>query len=99
MHVVRLWGTEVRAVLESSTGEAVDSLDQLLRTDSATVTYSWDSPGESCVTGTAPRTVGAAGLVPLGETPGPRFSVDMELGSNSVINYGSYANHHRYLWQ
>ena len=36
------------------------------------------------------------GLVPLGETPDPKFSWDIELGSNSVINYGAYANHQRY---
>jgi hypothetical protein len=33
MHVVRLWGTQVRAVLEPSAGLALASVDQLLRTD------------------------------------------------------------------
>lgn len=42
---MRLWGTEVRAVLECSAVDAIDSVDQVLRTDSVTVTYSWDSPG------------------------------------------------------
>ena len=58
MHVVKLWGSEVRAVLEPSTGYTPgscspppaspegDTHHSLLQTDSATVTYSWDSPGQ-----------------------------------------------------
>jgi hypothetical protein len=89
MHVVRLWVSDVKAVLEPSEGHSPprpvpDSVDHpLLHSDSANVTYSWDSPG----------------LVPLGETPDPKFSWDIELGSNSVINYGAYANHQRHLLQ
>ena len=87
----------MRAVLESSTGQAEDSVDQLLRTDSASVTYSWDSPGVHSPHALTYSCEGSftAGLVPLGDTPDPRFSWEVELGSNSVINYGSYANHHR----
>lgn len=56
MHVVRLWISEVRAVLEPSAGripsdgtvppESVEKMNLLLRSDSATITYSWDSPGQ-----------------------------------------------------
>ena len=38
----------------------------------------------------------SAGLVPLGERRGPKFAFDVVLGSNSVINYGCYANRQRY---
>lgn len=47
MHVVKLWTSEVKAVLEPSNdpATAVSEMIPLLRSDSATVTYSWDSPG------------------------------------------------------
>ena len=35
------------------------------------------------------------GLVPLGQTPPPKYAVDVVLGSASVINYGCYANRQR----
>ena len=48
MHVVKLWLSEVKAVLEPSTGPPVtsDNVDTLLRSDTATITYSWDSLGQ-----------------------------------------------------
>lgn len=51
MHVVKVWTSEVKAVLEPSNDPAtavsdnVEKITPLLRSDSATVTYSWDSPG------------------------------------------------------
>ena len=52
MHVVRLWLSDVRAVLKPSVGYSSPSpvhenLDPLLCSDFANVTYSWDSPGQS----------------------------------------------------
>lgn len=35
------------------------------------------------------------GLVPLGQTPPPKYALDVTLGTNTVINYGCYANRHR----
>lgn len=37
----------------------------------------------------------SAGLVPLGETRGPKFAFDVVLGANTVVNYGCYANRQR----
>ena len=42
MHVVRILAVEVRAGMEPSTGSVSDNI---LQSDSVTVTYSWDSPG------------------------------------------------------
>lgn len=36
-----------------------------------------------------------AGLVPLGQTLPPKYAVDVTLGTNTVINYGCYANRQR----
>ena len=36
-----------------------------------------------------------AGLVPLGQTPPPKYALDVTLGSNTVINYGCYGNRQR----
>lgn len=46
MHVVRLRASEVKAVMEPSTNHISDSVECLLKSDSAVVTYSWDSPGQ-----------------------------------------------------
>ena len=35
------------------------------------------------------------GLVPLGQTPPPKYAVDVTLGTNTAINYGCYANRQR----
>lgn len=35
------------------------------------------------------------GLVPLGTTPPPKYALDVILGANTLINYGSYANRQR----
>lgn len=55
MHVAKLWASEVRAVLEPSSAptttisECVENITPLLHSDSATVTYSWDSPGQIAI--------------------------------------------------
>ena len=54
MHVVRLQLSDVRAVLEPSVGHSPpspvhESVEPLLCSDFANVTYSWDSPGQSAL--------------------------------------------------
>ncbi len=35
------------------------------------------------------------GITPLGDNPPPKFSFDVKLGKNSVVNYSSYGNRQR----
>ena len=37
------------------------------------------------------------GLVPLNDSSSPKYAFDVYLGSNSVINYGTYVNRQRYV--
>ena len=101
-------------VLEPSAGRCTEGQEKahyLLKSDTAHVIYSWDSPGwkvASSLTITITITSSSssspsssllhlsAGLVPLGDTSEPKFSWEIELGSNTVINYGCYANRQRY---
>lgn len=36
-----------------------------------------------------------SGLVPLGQTPPPKYALDVTLGTNTIVNYGCYANRQR----
>ena len=87
----------MKAVLEpSASPPGSEPVVHLLRSDTATVTYSWDSPGLTTADGVRVwRCILCLGLVTEEDAPAPQFSWDIQLGSNSVINYGSYANHQR----
>ena len=51
MHVVKLSVSDVKTVLEPSVGSAIpENVVHILRSDMATVTYSWDTPGWSAAT-------------------------------------------------
>jgi hypothetical protein len=55
----------------------------LMTTDYIDCVYSLDMPG----------------LVPLDDTSSPKFSLDVHIGTNAVVNYGTYANRLRLLLQ
>lgn len=38
------------------------------------------------------------GLVPLDDTSSPLYSFDVQLGSNTFANYGTYVNNQRYMY-
>ena len=70
----------------------------LLRTDSACVVFSQDSPGTQLISISVPvfsSLFKYSGLVPLGQTSPPKYALDVTLGNGTVINYGSYANRQR----
>lgn len=59
--------------------EGMEDAYLFLKTDDALITYSLDAPG----------------ITPLGDNPPPKYSFDVKLGKNSVVNYSSYGNRQR----
>lgn len=70
------------------------------KTDSTDLTYTWDSPGDArgvaiiCLSRDC-EPLPLSGLVPLGETQAPKYALETTLGTNTVVNYGCYANRQR----